>query len=121
MRAESSIESYAHPLRPLQCHHLRRQNVGKFAGAAAEGQRTDASDRTGMTVRHCMRRARQHNPEFGRHHMRNALFGVVDIEQADIVVAAAFPHCLDEGGVRRIGIVVAARLGGDSVVLHRKG
>ena len=104
----------------LERHHLRDEDMRKLAGAAAEGQRADAADRAGMTVGHRVRRARQHDAEFRRHDVRNALFGIADVEQPDAVVAATLAHRLDEGGSRRIGGVVAAGFCRHRVILHRK-
>ena len=93
----------------------------ELGGAAAEGERAEPADRAGMAVGHRVGRARQHHAELRRHHVRDALLRIVDVEQPDAVLAAAFAHRPQERRARRIGVVVAAGLGGDGVVLHREG
>jgi hypothetical protein len=95
--------------------------VGKFGGAAAERERAEAADGGGVAVRHRVGGARQHHAELGRDHVRDTLLGIAEVEDADAVLLAARPHGAQEGGAVRIGLVVAARLGGDGVVLHREG
>ena len=95
--------------------------MGELAGAAAEGERAEPADGAGVAVGDRMRRAGQHDAEFRRHHVRNALLGIVDIEQPDAVVAAAFAHRLDKGGARRVGVVVASGPGRYRMILHREG
>ena len=119
--AEPAVEPHPHALRPLERHHLRGEDVREFAGAAAERQRADAADRAGVTVGHRVRRARQHDAEFRRHDVADALFGIVDIEQPYAVVAAALAHRLDKSGSGWIGAVVAAGFCGHRMILHRKG
>jgi hypothetical protein len=92
----------------------------KLTGAAAESQRADAADRAGVTIGHRVRRARQHNAEFRRHDVRNALFGIVDVEQPDAVLAATIAHRPNEGGSRWVGGVVAAGFCGNGMILHRE-
>ena len=89
-----------------------------LAGAAAEGESADAADRAGMAVRHRMRRARQHDAELRRHHVGNALLRIVDVEKSYAVLARALAHRPQERRAGRIGVVIAAGLGGDGVVLH---
>ncbi len=95
--------------------------MGKLTGAATESERTDTADCAGMAIRHGMRRTRQHDTEFGSHDMRNALLGIVDVEQADAEFAAALTHRPDEGSAARIGFVIAARLGRNGMILDREG
>ena len=91
----------------------------KLGRAAAERQCSHAADGAGVTVRHRMRRARQHHAELRRDDVRNALLRIVQIENLDPVPGAALAHRLEKGRARRIGVVVAARLGGDGMV-HRR-
>src|SRR5262249_50299448 len=93
---ETAVELHPHRLGPFERHHLRRQNMGKFAGAAAERERANAADRAGVTVGYRVRRAGQHDAEFRRDDMRNALLWVADIEQPDAIALAAIAHRLDE-------------------------
>src|SRR5215469_5568505 len=93
----------------------------ELAGAAAERERTDAADRAGVTVRHRVGGAGQHDAELGRNNVGYALFRIVDVEQPDAVAAAALAHRLDEGGSGRVGVVVATRFGCHRMILHRKG
>src|SRR5262249_22128682 len=69
MSAEAAVKPHPHTLRPFQRHDLGRQNMSKLAGAAAECERADTADGAGVTVRHGMRRTRQHDAEFGRHNV----------------------------------------------------
>ena len=121
MRRQPCRRAGSHALRPLHRHHLRRQDVRELGGAAAEGQRAEPADRAGVAVGHRMRRARQHHAELRRDHVRDALLGIVEVEHPDAVPAAALAHRPEEGRARRIGVVVAAGLGGDGMVLHREG
>jgi hypothetical protein len=93
----------------------------ELAGAAAEGERAEPAHGAGVAVGHRVGRARQHHAELGRDHVRDALLGIVDVEQADAVAAAAFAHRLEKGRARRIGGVVATWPGGDGVILHGEG
>ncbi len=121
MRTESAVEPHAHALGAFERHHLGDQDVRKLAGAAAESERAEPADGAGVAVGHRVRRARQYDAELRRHHVRNALLGIVDIEQPDAVIAAALAHRLDERGARGVGIVVAAGPGRHGVILHREG
>jgi hypothetical protein len=78
------------------------------------------ADRAGVAVRNRVRRARQHHAELGPHHMRDALVGIAEVEHFNAVAAAAFAHRLDEGRARRVGVVGAAGLRRDGVVLRRE-
>ncbi len=120
MRPKPAFEADQHPLRPLQRHHLRRQDVRELGRAAAERERAEAADRRGVAVGHRVRRARQHHAELGRNDVRDALLRIVDVEHPDAVPAAALAHRAQERRAGRIGIVVAAGFCGDGVVLHRK-
>ena len=93
----------------------------EFGRAAAERKRTEPADRTGMTVGDRVRRSRQHEAHFRRDDMADALLAIVDVEQPDAALAATFAHRLDEGGSSGIGVLVAAGLGGDGVILHGEG
>ena len=92
MGAEPAVKPRAHALRPLQRHHLRGENMRHLAGAAAEGERADAADGAGVAVRRRMGRARQHDAEFRRHHVGDALLRIVDVEKFYAVLARAFAH-----------------------------
>jgi hypothetical protein len=87
---------------------------------ATESKRTEPAYRAGMTVRHGMGCAGQHHAELRRDHVTDALLGVADVEQPNAVAAAALAHGAQKGSTRRIGVVVAAGLGRDRVVLHRE-
>jgi len=115
-----AIEADAHAFGSLERHHLRGEDMGELAGAAAERERAEPAHRARVTVRHRVGRARQHHAELGRHHVGNALLGIVDVENLDSVALAALAHRLEEGRARRIGVVVAAGPGGDGVILHRE-
>ena len=117
---ELAVEPHQHPLRPLHRHHLRRENMRELRRAAAERQRADAADRAGVTVGHRVRRARQHHAELRRDDVRNALLGIVKIEHLDVVLGAALAHRLEKRRARRIGVVVAARLGRNGVIQRRE-
>ncbi len=93
----------------------------ELGGAAAEGHRAEAAHGAGVAVRYRVGRARQHHAELRRHHVRDALLGIIDVVELDAVLPAAFAHGLEKGRARRVGIVVAAGLGGDGVVLHGEG
>ena len=82
----------------------------ELGGAAAEGERAEPADGAGMAVGHRMGRARQHHAELGRHHVRDALLGIAEVEDADAVLAAAFAHGA-RGRPRRSGLVVSSRPG----------
>ena len=120
MRTETAVEPHAHVVRPFERHHLGRENVGELARAATKSEGADSADCAGVAVRHRMGRAGKHDAEFGRHDMRYALLRIVDIEQPDAVLAAAFAHRLDEGGTRWIGRIVATRRRGDRMILYRE-
>ena len=120
MRRQLAVEPDQHRLRPLHRDHLRREDMRELGRAAAERQRSDASDRAGVAVRHRMRRARQHHAKLRRDDVRNALLRIVKIEHLDLVPGAALAHRLEKGRARRIGVVVAAGLGGDGVIHRRK-
>src|SRR5580700_8115174 len=64
------------------------------------------------------RRARQHDAELRRHHVGNALLRVVDVEKSYAVLARTLAHRPQKRGAGRIGVVIAAGLGGHGVVLH---
>jgi hypothetical protein len=119
--AETAVEPYAHGFRPLQRHHLGRQDVLQLAGAAAERKRAEPSDGRRMAVRYRVRRARQHHPEFGRDHVADALLGVAEVEQPDAMPAAALAHGTEERRTVGVAQVVAAREGRNPVILHRDG
>ena len=117
---EPAVEMHPHRLRPFERHHLRRQNMGKLASAAAERECADAADGTSMTVGDRMRGAGQHDAELGRNDMGNALLGIFEIEQPNAVGPATLAHRPDESGSRRVGLVVAAGLGRHRMILHRE-
>ncbi len=119
VRRELAVEPHPHPLRPLHRHHLRRENMRELGCSAAERQCSDASDGARVQIRHRMRRARQHHAELRRDHVRNALLGVVKIENFDLISGAALAHRLDKRRARRIGVVVAAGLGRNGMI-HRE-
>ena len=121
MHAEPTVEPRPHPLRPFERHHLRGEDMREFARAASERQRADAADGAGMTVGDGMRCTRQDDTEFRRHDMGDTLIGIADIEQPDTAVAAAVAHRPDERRAGRIGVVAAARLGRNRMILHREG
>ena len=77
---------------------MRRQNVGKLARAATEGERAEPAHGAGMAVGNRVGGAGQHDADLGRHHVANALLRIVDIEQPDAVAAAPVAHRLEEGG-----------------------
>ena len=89
--------------------------------AAAEGERAEAADGAGMAVGNGVGRARQHHAELRRDDVGDALLRVIDVEKPDGVAAAALAHRLEKRRARWVGAVVAARLGGDGVILHREG
>jgi len=64
--------------------------------------------------------AGQHQAEFRRHHMGDALVGVAEVENSDAVAAAAFAHGAQERRAVRIGLVGTARPGRHRVVLARE-
>jgi hypothetical protein len=119
--AEPAVEPDQHALRPFERHHLRREDMRELARATAERKRPESADRAGVAVRHRVGGARQHHAELGRDYVRDALLGVVDVEQPDAVAAAALAHGLEKGRARRIGRVVAAGPGGDGMILHGEG
>ena len=121
MRGERPVEADAHAPGPLHRHHLGRQNMRELGGAAAEGERAEPADRRGMAVGDRMGRARQHHAKLRRHHVRDALLRIAEIEDADAVLGTALAHGAQEGGAGRIGGVVATGFCGDGVVLHREG
>jgi len=118
VRWQASFQPDQHALGTAQGHDLGREDVCELARAASEGERAEATHGAGVAVRDGMGCARQHHSELGSNDMRDALLGVVDVEQPDAVAAAALAHRLDECGPRRVGVLVAARPGRDGVVLH---
>ena len=118
LRAEPAFEAYQHALRTPQRHHLRRQDVRELRGAAAEGECAEAAHRAGMAVGNGVGRARQHHAELRRDDVGDALLGVIDVKNSDVVAAAALAHRLDERRAGWIGTVVAAGSGGDGMILH---
>ena len=118
LRAEPAFEAYQHALRTPQRHHLRRQDVRELRGAAAEGERAEAAHRAGMAVGNGVGRARQHHAELRRDDVGDALLGVIDVKNSDVVATAALAHRLDERRAGWIGTVVAAGSGGDGMILH---
>jgi hypothetical protein len=121
MRPEPAVEAYQHALRTPQRHHLRRQDVRELGRAAAEGERSEAADGAGMAVGNGVGCARQHHAKLRRNDMGDALLRVIDVEKPDGVTVAALAHRLEKRRARWVGAVVAARLGGDGVILHREG
>ena len=93
----------------------------ELARAAAKPQRAEAADRAGVRIRHRMRGARQHEAEFRRDHMADALLGIVEIEKPDAVLAAALAHRALELRAIGIGRLVASGLRRDRMILHREG
>ena len=120
MRRQLAVEPNHHPLRPLHRHHLRREDVRKLRRSASERQRSHSPDGAGVTVRHRMRRARQHHAKLWRDHVRNTLLRIVKIENLDLVPNAALAHRLEEGRARRIGVVVPSRFRRDGMIHRRK-
>ena len=119
--AKRAVQAHAHTLRPLHRDHLRRQDMRQLRRATAEGHGAEPADGRRVAVGHRMRRARQHHAELRRHHVRDALLGIAEVEHLDAVLFAALAHGAQEGGARRVGLVGAAGLGRDGVVLHREG
>src|SRR5204862_5885590 len=50
MGTEPPVEAHTHARRTFERHHLRRQNVGKLARAATEGERAEPAHGAGMAV-----------------------------------------------------------------------
>ena len=79
-----------------------------------------AADRAGMAVGNRVRRARQDDAEFRRHHVRDALLGIADVEQSDAV--RRVPSRIALMNAAPDGLLSSSRpgFGGDGVVLHRE-
>ena len=74
----------------------------------------------GVAVGYCVGCARQNHAELRRDHVTDALLGIAEVEEPNAVAPAALAHGSQEGSPGRIGVVVAAGLGRDRVVLHRE-
>ena len=79
----------------------------KFRRAAAKGQRPQATDGTGVAVRHRMGGAGQHHADLWPHHMGNPMFGFAQIKHAHAVFAAGGAHGVDEGLAFNVCAVIA--------------
>ncbi len=121
LRPQPAVGPHPHAPGTPERQHLGGEHVLELGGAAPEGEHAEAADRAGVAVRHRVGGARQHHAELGRHHVRDALLRIAEIEQPDAMARAAGPGRAQERRAFRIGGVVAAGLARDGVVLRRKG
>ena len=85
---ERAIDGDGHRLRPALQQALRGQHMADFAGADAEGQRTERTVRAGVAVAADDGHARQGEALLRRDHMDDAAVGRRHVEQLDAVVGA---------------------------------
>ena len=85
---ERAIDGDGHRLRPALQQALRGQHMADFAGADAEGQRTERTVRAGVAVAADDGHARQSEALLRRDHMDDAAVRRRHVEQLDAVVGA---------------------------------
>ena len=105
---------------PALDQRLRRQHMGQFAGADAEGQRAEAAMGAGMAVAADDQAAGQAQAQFGPDDMDDALPGLVDIEQLDAARGGLDPQRRQQFQPDLAG-AGAPRRRRDRVVGRRKG
>ena len=120
-RRQRAVDGDAHPLRPLLPERLGHQHMGDLGGADAEGERAECAMGGGVAVAADHGQARQGQPLLGPDDMDDALAGVVEAEQPELmalrIVAQLHDHALD-GGIDAIEIALAGR---DVMILDAEG
>jgi hypothetical protein len=117
-RRERAVEHDAHQLGFAQREHLGREHVFEFARAAGERDRAERADRARVAVGAGVRGARQHDAEFGRDDVADALLGIAHVEEMEAVALRRRAHRLRERRRVRIGRLGAARHGRERVIEH---
>ena len=105
----------------LCCQHMR-----DLARTDTPGERTQCTDRAGMTIAADHGQARQRNRQFRRDHMDNALARITEIKQRDVMLSGVLAQGANIGRARcaryarRKRIVIATSRGRNHMVLGGK-
>ena len=115
-----ALELDPHGLGPALDQRLRRQHMGEFAGADAEGQRAEAAMGAGMAVAADDQAAGKAQAQLRPDDMDDALAGLVDIEQLDAARRGLDPQRRQQFLADLAGARPSVR-GRDRMVRGRKG
>ncbi|MET3395826.1 hypothetical protein ABIC33_006503 [Variovorax sp. 1140] len=109
-RAEHAVAADAHALRLLLAQRLRGQRVRALGRAHAEGQRAESSVGASVAVAADHGEARQHDAQFGPHHMDDALARLAEVVEAHAGVGAELGQRAVQPAAEREGVGLAVGL-----------